>query len=168
MRRIIILSILIILSFLLQTTIIGFNNLESFSPNLLLILTMSFGLMRGRKEGMLVGFFCGFLVDCFFTTVLGPYMFLFMIIGYTNGFFHKNYLVEDVLLPVIIICLDTLAFNTIVYIVFFMMRNRLNFSIYLFKIILPEMFFTALITLALYKIYVVINKRLKQIAKGNE
>lgn len=161
MRRVITLGILIIINFSLQTTVFGFHDISSVSPNLLLILTMSFGLMRGRKEGMLVGFFSGFLVDVFFLDVLGPYMFLYMIIGYTNGFFHKNYMIEDVMLPLIIIIFDDFAFNMAVYIVGFVLLNKLDFSSYFYRIILPEMLSTALLTIIIYKIYVYINRRLK-------
>ena len=66
MRRVLALGVLIIINFSLQSTVFGFHDINSITPNLLLILTMSFGLMRGRKEGMLVGFFSGFFIDVFF------------------------------------------------------------------------------------------------------
>ena len=138
------------------------------SPNLLLILTVSFGLMRGRKEGMLVGFFCGFLYDLFFGFAVGPYMIIYMLIGYCNGFFHRFYLVEDILLPIIIITVDDFIFNFITFIIFFVMRNRLNFSTYMKDIILPEMIYTAILTLIVFKLFVYINKRLKRAEKGSE
>lgn len=162
MRRVFTLAILIILNFCLQTTIFGLHDISSISPNLMLILTMSFGLMRGRKEGLLVGFFCGFLADCFFTSILGPYMLLYMLIGYVNGFFHKNYMIEDVLLPLIVIIVDELTFNTVIYILFFFLQNRLDFLNYFGKIILPETLITALLTIIIYKFYVVLNRHLKR------
>ena len=55
--------LMIIICFILQNTVFQALALASISPNLLVILTSSMGLMRGKKEGMLVGFFCGFLVD---------------------------------------------------------------------------------------------------------
>ncbi len=162
MIRIIVLGIFIVINFTLQSTLFGFHDMNSITPNLLLILTMSFGLMRGRKEGMLVGFFSGFLVDSFFSQALGPYMFLYMIIGYTNGFFHKNYIVEDVLLPLIVIIIDDFIFNFIVYIMSFLLKNELEFGIFFTKIIIPEMLTTSLLTIIIYKFYVLINKLLKK------
>ena len=119
MRRVLALGVLIIINFSLQSTVFGFHDINSITPNLLLILTMSFGLMRGRKEGMLVGFFSGFLMDVFFSSVLGPYMLIYMLIGYINGFFHKNYMIEDVLLPLIVIVADEFVFNIVIYLIFF-------------------------------------------------
>ena len=165
MRRVISLGLLIILNFTLQTTIFGFHNASSICPNLLLILTMSFGLMRGRKEGLLVGFFSGLLVDCFFGNMMGAYMLLYMLIGYVNGFFHKNYMIEDVLLPLIVILADDFIFNLVVYVFGFLLRNRLDFGNYLVKIILPEMLSTVLLTIIVYKLYVVINRHLKRVTE---
>lgn len=161
-KRIITLTILIIVNFVLQSTIFGFHSLSVVTPNLLLILTMSFGLMRGRKEGLLVGAFSGLLVDVFFSGILGPYMMLYMFIGYINGFFHKNYMIEDVLLPFIVVIIDDFLFNTIIYIVRFLLQNKLNYGTYLLHVILPEMLCTALLTILIYKLYVFINKRLKE------
>ena len=145
--------------------IFGFHNIGSISPNLMLIMTMSFGLMRGRKEGLLVGFFCGFLTDVFFSGILGPYMLLYIFIGYINGFFHKNYIVEDVLLPLLVIILDEFLFNFAIYFVSFFLHNELHFGRYLLRIILPEMLCTILLTIIIYKIYVIINRKLKQLAE---
>ena len=110
MRRVLIIFFLIIISFLLQSVLFSFQNISGTVPNLLLILTMSFGIMRGRREGLLTGFVCGFLYDIFFSSLIGPYMFLFMIIGYLNGSFHKEFLMEDVMMPVFIITVDEFVF----------------------------------------------------------
>ncbi len=168
MRRIISIFILIILSFLLQSVLFSFQNVRGIAPNLLLILTMSFGIMRGRREGMLTGFFCGFLYDIFFGTLIGPYMFLFMIIGYLNGAFHKEFLMEDVMMPVIIIIVDELFFNFVIYIATFLLRNRTNLFFYLTHVMLPQMLFTVLATIIIYRFYVWINKYLKKKVEENE
>lgn len=162
MKRCITIGIIIIICFLCQTTVFHFMKLAGVVPNLLLIVTMSFGLMRGRREGLLVGFFSGLLVDMFFGSVMGAYALIYMTLGYVNGFFHRIYYVEDVLLPMLMITLNDFLYNISVYIIFFMLRNKLNFMDYLSDIILPEMMYTILITLFFYKLLVRINLRLKK------
>ena len=49
--------ILILLTFVLQTTLMQTFAIASVSPNLPIILTVSFALMRGKREGMFVGAF---------------------------------------------------------------------------------------------------------------
>ncbi|MCM1158942.1 MAG: rod shape-determining protein MreD [Bacteroidales bacterium] len=166
MKRCITIAIIIITCFLLQSTVFHFFELSGVVPNLLLIVTMSFGLMRGRKEGMLVGFFSGLLIDIFFGSVLGPYAFIYMTLGYGNGFFHRIYYVEDVLLPMLMITLNDFLYNVIIYIVYFLLRNKLHFPDYLMQIILPEMIYTILITLFFYKLLVKINLRLKKVKEA--
>lgn len=162
MKRIITVGIIILICFLLQSTLFHFIELGGVVPNLLLIITMSFGLMRGRREGLLVGFFSGLLVDIFFGSVLGPYAFIYMTIGYINGFFHRIYYVEDVLLPMLMISLNEIIFNSVVFIIFFMMRNKLHYVTYFRHVILPEMLYTIIITLFFYKLLARINMHLKK------
>lgn len=162
MKRSITIGFIIIICFILQSTLFHYLALAGVVPNLLLIVTMSFGLMRGRREGMLVGFFSGLLIDVFFGSVLGPYSLIYMTMGYINGFFHRIYYVEDVLLPMIMISLNDFIYNVVIYLIFFLLRNRLNFGEYLLNVILPEMLYTIIITLFFYKILVRINLRLKK------
>ena len=164
MKRCITIGIIIVICFLLQCTVFHYIELAGVVPNLLLIVTMSFGLMRGRREG----FFSGLLIDIFFGSVLGPYAFIYMTLGYGNGFFHRIYYVEDVLLPMIMITLNDFIYNIIIYIVFFLMRNRLDFLGYLKDVMLPEMIYTILITLFFYKILVRINLRLKRVKEAEQ
>ena len=168
MKRCITIGIIIVICFLLQCTVFHYIELAGVVPNLLLIVTMSFGLMRGRREGLLVGFFSGLLVDIFFGSVLGPYAFIYMTLGYGNGFFHRIYYVEDVLLPMIMISLNDFIYNIIIYVVFFLMRNRLDFLGYLKDVMLPEMIYTILITLFFYKILVRFNLRLKRVKEAEQ
>lgn len=162
MKRCITIGFIIIICFILQSTLFHYLALAGVVPNLLLIVTMSFGLMRGRKEGMLVGFFSGLLIDIFFGTVLGPYALIYMTMGYINGFFHRIYYLEDVLLPMIMISMNDLIYNILIYLIYFLLRNRLDFGEYLITLILPEMLYTILITLFFYKLLVRINLRLKK------
>ena len=96
MRRKLILAVLILLAFVLQGTVFQTLSIASIVPNLLLILTVSFGFMRGKKEGMFVGFFCGLLIDIFYGSMIGFYALIYMYIGFCNGFLYKIFFDEDV------------------------------------------------------------------------
>ena len=162
MRRILTLTILILLCLTLQSTLFSFHDLAGNVPNLLLILTMSFGIMRGRKEGLLTGFFSGLFYDILFGTYLGPYAFLYMMIGYFNGKFHRKYLMEDISLPVLIIAFDQLVFDLMVYIVTFLMRNRTQLGYFFIHRMLPHILFDILITVLIYRILLSINRALRR------
>ena len=80
MIRTITMTLLILITFILQSTVFQSLSIASIAPNLLLILTVSFGFMRGKKEGILVGFFCVILIDIFYGNLLGFYALIYMYI----------------------------------------------------------------------------------------
>ena len=162
MRRILTLTILILLCLTLQTTLFPFHDLFGNEPNLLLVLTMSFGIMRGRKEGMLTGFFSGLFYDILYGAYLGPYAFLYMVIGYLNGKFHRKFLMEDISLPVLIIALDQFIFDLAVFIIAFLLRNRTQLGFFFLHRMLPHMLYDILITVLVYRILLSINRFLRR------
>ena len=142
---------MIVISFLLQCTVMHVISIGSITPNLILILCVSMGLMRGRKSGMWTGFFCGFLVDMFYGSVFGFYALIYMYIGYLNGFLCKVYYDEDVKVPMILTAISDLAYGFAVYGLQFMLRGRLHVMNYVWHIMLPEMIYTVLITVIIYR-----------------
>ncbi len=63
--RKIVVVLLILLFFVLQCSVFNSLAMGGIIPNLMIILTSSFGFMRGEKEGLLIGFSCGLLCDIF-------------------------------------------------------------------------------------------------------
>ena len=117
MRRKIVLFLIITICFLLQTTVFQALTFANIAPNLLIIVVSAFGLMRGKKEGLWIGFFCGLLVDIFFGFYLGAYALLYMYIGYFNGMFQKRFYPDDIKLPMILIGSSDMICNLIIYFV---------------------------------------------------
>lgn len=115
LRRKLAVFLIIAICFLLQSTFFQALAFASISPNLLIVVTSSFGFMRGRKEGMWIGFFCGLLLDIFFGSVIGFYALIYSYIGYVNGFFRKMFFPDDIKLPLILIALSDFSCNVMVY-----------------------------------------------------
>lgn len=162
LKRCIVVFILIILNFTLQSTLLSPNDLSGITGNLLMVLTVSFGLMRGRKEGMLIGFFSGMLMDMYLLTVMGPFMFLYMSIGYLAGYFEKNFSSVDVSLPMLCAFVSEAIYNIYIIFLFFILQGRLNFMNYFKSVFIPDTLITTLIMVFLYKLYYLINVKLKE------
>ena len=161
MKRKIVVSLLIFVCFLLQSTIFHSLSFGGIVPNLMIILTASFGFMRGEKSGLLIGFFSGLFIDIFFGEVLGFYALVYMYIGYTNGKFNRIFYPEDVKLPMALIIVSDLFYGLICYVLLFLMRTRFNNAYYFLHIILPEIDYKTFITIILYPIILWINNRLE-------
>jgi len=162
MKRKFITFLVIIICFLIQSTMLNSFKLGSIQPNLLLIVVSSFGFIRGKKTGMWVGFVCGLIADVFWGNLLGFYTMIFVIIGYINGMFRRLYYDENIKLPLILVSMSELLYGCIVYVCMFMLKGEFNFSYYLFHIILSELVYTVLVTLVLYKIILLINHKLEE------
>ena len=74
-----------------------------------------------------------------------------MYIGYLNGFLFKVYYDEDVKVPMILTAISDLAYGFVVYGLQFMLRGRLHVMNYVWHIMLPEMIYTVLITVIVYR-----------------
>ena len=161
MKRKIVVTLTILISFLLQSTVFKVLSLGSISPNLMIILVSSFGFMRGKKEGMWVGFFCGLLEDIFYGRLLGMHALIYMYIGYANGYFNHIFYGDDIKLPIGLISASELAYGLGTYVIMFVMRSRFAFDYYLIRIILPELVYTVILTLIVYRLIYGVNKRLE-------
>ena len=136
-------------------------SLGAVTPNLMIIVTSSFGFMRGKKEGMVVGFISGLLIDVLFHDLIGFYALIYTLLGYANGFFKKIFYDDDIKLPLILIATSDFLYGNIVCVFMFIMRSRFNYFYYLWNIIVPELIYTILVTLILYQIILYINKKLE-------
>lgn len=165
MRRKITVFLIIVVCFLLQTTLFQTLSFASIAPNLLIVVVSSFGFMRGRKEGMWIGLFSGLLVDVFFGSVIGFYALIYMYIGYINGFFRKIFFPEDIKLPLILISASDFGYNILVYFFLFFLRGKFQFGYYIIHIMIPELVYTIVITIALYFVILKINQKLEAIEK---
>ncbi len=161
MRRKLVLAAIIVGCFLLQANVFQWLAIGSISPNLLIVVTASFGFMRGSREGLFVGFFCGLLMDLLFGDILGFYMLIYMFIGFGNGFFRRIFFPDDVLLPIILIAASDFVCNIVVYITMFALQGRFAFGYYFGHTILPELVYTVVVAIVLYFVLLRINQQLE-------
>lgn len=161
MKRKLITVCIIIACFVLECTVFQRISFASITPNLMIIVTSSFGFMRGKREGMMVGFLSGLLFDIMFSDLIGFYTLIYTVLGYANGFFRKIFYDDDIKLPLILIATSDFLYGNIVCIFMFIMRSRFDYFYYLKSIIFPELIYTILVTLVLYQLILQINKKLE-------
>ena len=161
MKRKLITLVIIIICFLLQSTILRKLAIGNICPNLLIIVTASFGFMRGTKSGMYVGLTCGLFIDLFWGGLLGFHMLLFVLVGYFNGSFQRLFFDDYIKLPIGLIAVSELSYGVAVYFFNYMLQGDFSFATHLFQVIVPELVYTILVTLVLYQIILHINKKLE-------
>ena len=151
--------------FIIQTSFFQHFKIAGVAPNLLVVLVSAIGFMRGKNEGLFIGFVSGLFIDLFFSSVIGFNILVYSFVGYLNGFFTKEFLPEDVKLPVVLIVGSDIVANTIIYLIIFLFRGDFSFYYYLINLIVPEVVYTLLVTIVLYFIILKVNKKLEEYEK---
>ena len=165
-KQILLNILLILLAFTVQNCVFPLLPFLAATPNLLLILTFSFGFIHGRNAGMFYGILSGLLLDLFYSGPFGFYTLIYVYIGYFNGIFTRYYYEDYITLPLILSVVNGLWYSLYIYIFRFLIRGRLNLPYYFIKIMLPEIIFTAVTTLLVYRLFLSASRRLEDIGKS--
>ena len=164
-KKILIIALVIYVSFLLQTSIFSKYRLAGVTPNILICVVATYGFMSGRKQGILVGFFTGLLLDMFSGSIFGIYAMMYMYIGFLNGLFKKQFFGDDLRLPMFLIGMSDLLYGISSYFVFIAIRAKYNFSFYFMNLILPEVVYTLLVSIFVYYAILYLNNWLEKLEK---
>lgn len=162
MKRFFITVAIVFVCFLLQTTLFQHIALAGEVPNLILITVVAISYMRGRLEGMYIGFASGLLIDLLYGDLIGMNALLFVVTGYLVGICNEIYYRDELSVPIIIIAISDFGYNFVFYVFNFLLRGRFDVFYYIWKIILPEMVYTVLVACILYKLLHSLNYWLEQ------
>ena len=121
-RRKLVYLLVSLVCFILQTTVFQGLAIGSIVPNLLLIVTISFGFMRGKVAGMWTGFLCGILKDIFYGNLLGFYALIYLCIGYGAGCCMKIFYDEEIRVPMFLVAVGDVLYGLAVYGFQFLLR----------------------------------------------
>ena len=147
LRIVLLVFIIIISCFILQTSILPMILSSDITPNLMIIVTASYGFMFGDRKGMCIGLVCGLLSDIYFGPLIGFEAGVYAIIGYFSGKFQK---ILYLAFPLSLIAVCDFVYGFLTFVFLFAMRNRLFMRAFLMQRMLPEMVYTLLAALPLY------------------
>ena len=167
MKRNIILFFIILCGFVFQTTLFQALSFGGISPNILIIITVSYGFMYGKKCGMVTGFLCGLLMDIFYGDVLGFYALVFLFIGAANMVFHSIFYQDDIKLPLVLILASDFVYSFTCYVLLYLLRSRFDIIFYLKHVILPEVVYTIFVTVFIYPCILLLNRTMDEIERGD-
>ena len=138
--------------YVLQTGLFSSFSLAGVVPDLLMILVVSIGFMRGRTKAMLAGLLCGFYIDCCYSSVIGIFPLFYIIVGNLAGFSHKIYDDDDHMTPLLLTVAGEFFYNIMYFVVFFLLQGKTNLSFYIYRIMIPRVVYTVLVSIILYRI----------------
>lgn len=161
MKRAIITAILLIINFVLQSTVFNYIEIRGVIPNTAIIFIVSFALLRGSLCGAAAGFFSGMLYDIFFGASVGYYSLINMVIGWLCGKFNINFYRENYLLPALLSTAGVIVSETVIYLTHIFMSGSFMYTYFIFNKILPEAVYTLVLVIPVYRISFAVNERLE-------
>ena len=168
MVRLIVTLLELIVCFLLQTSLFSFLRISGVVPNCLLILVITIAYTRGQIPAIVTGFFAGILLDLCFSETVGFCAVIYMVVAFLAGYAHKIYYERDYFVPGALVLAGELLYSFMYYVLFFLLRGKLELHTYFIYTILPRMLYTILVSLVLYPAFHGIHRLLLRLEGKND
>ena len=151
----------ILLGFILQGSVLPSLALGGITPNLMLILVVASGMLDGPYVGMGVGFLTGILCDICFMDVLGFYALIYVLTGYLTGRIGALLFVEDYKYSAAAVAAADFLYTLYCFTFRFLFRNRLYAGYFFLHFGLPEILYTAILSIPLFPLIVRLHGRIR-------
>lgn len=168
MKKKIFAGLVVVICFLLQSTLFAQFTIGGIRPNLLVIAVAFLGLWDGKRTGIYAGFFSGLLIDISFGYFYGLNALIYMYIGFFCGFLKKYIYSVDIKMPILFIMGCDLGYSLLYYFFAFALRGNFHFWFYLTHLILPQAVYTTIMACVLYPVFHIIVKQIEKGDKGEE
>lgn len=129
--------------YILQTAFLPLINFYGIGVDVLLLLTVSFGLLNGQRLGGLLGFMAGLLQDLASGTFLGMNTLSKMLIGYLFGLASQRVFKEKFFLPIMSAIVATFLNYFILAVLMLLLGYRFNFLQQLQMVFLPTVIYNS-------------------------
>lgn len=151
MKRVGLLVLTIFVLLLLQVTVIPQLFSPKLRPDLLLIFTVSFGLLSGREKAVGVGFFAGLLQDLASGSIFGIHMLSKIAIGYLAGLAEQKVFKEHIFLPMASMFIASLFNSFLMLALMTFFGYRIGWNEAMAGEILPSLFYNLLFSVPIHQ-----------------
>lgn len=154
-------SMILLISNVLQSTVFDMIRIRGISPNFNVMIIVSFALLRGSKEGSIIGFFTGLITDMLFSTSRGYLAIIGACLGYFCGKFNKDFYRENLILPFMLTFISTIMYGFAVSLSF-LLRGKINYIHFIRNIIVPEVIYTIILSIIVYQLMYIVNEKIER------
>ncbi len=159
MKRIGLLMLTVFALLLLQATVLPQLFSPLLRPDLLLIFTVSYGLLFGRENAVGIGFFAGLLQDLTSGSLFGIHTLSKMIIGYLAGSAEQKVFKEHIFLPMAAMFIASLLNSLLMLALMMFLGYRIGWSEAMAGEVLPSLFYNLLFAVPIHQLVYRLAKR---------
>ena len=152
-----ILGIILIITYVLQLTLVSEIQIFGVQANLLLIVTCAIAFLFGAVDGGIVGVILGILLDLYQGRAIGLSALIFMYLGVFIGGFNKKFFKDNYLILLILTVFATITYETIFYIFAIFSYSQEFMLLYLLRNLLLITVINIMFGVVIYPILLKIN-----------
>ncbi len=146
MRRVLLLTAVILSALLLQTTIFAEINLLGAKPELMYLITIAFGMLEGPASGAVTGFVGGMAQDFLLDAPKGITALTLTLLGYAIGMARQFIVSPSPVLPVVLVALGTFGGVLFYGVVSFLLGQLDSTWLYLLRVAVLSAIYNAILT----------------------
>ncbi|NLY43654.1 MAG: rod shape-determining protein MreD [Clostridiaceae bacterium] len=165
--RAFIVTIILLLAFVVQSTVLQYSQIFNVKPNLVIMLIIHFSLIRGSVEGAIVGFIGGLFMDILAGRIVGLYSLIGMYIGVAAGYFNKRFYKDNYFVALFFTFIFTFAFEFTFYLLFYFIWGETRILYVLQHIIVPEAIYNCVVAVPVYMVLIKIDNWLEEREKSS-
>lgn len=128
MKKFGIMTAIVVISFIFQTSLFNFFDIFGTTPNISLILVVIFAMMSDGITGGLIGIITGILYDAMMYDVFGIYTLIYFFIGSIIGTYSDNMLRENYIAYSTVTAISTVSMHFLLYLILFFLRYRVAYA----------------------------------------
>lgn len=156
--RFVTIPILLLITAIIQTNIIGNIKMFGVTPNLFIIIITGFALIGGAVEGAAVGFTAGLIQDIIIGNAIGGYSLIGMYTGLLVGIFNKRFVKDSLFVAIPFVFLATVVYEMTFYVATFCWKGEQDIFFIIKNIILPETIYNSLMAIIIFPILKLIDR----------
>lgn len=159
-------SIIAFVCYILQTSLVDGIQIYGIKPNLIIIITISYALVRGRRDGAILGAILGLILDIMSGKIIGLFALLGLYLGYIIGSLNKNLYKENYLIPILLTAAGSFVYNFVFYIFTCFVKTQSQIGWYIIGYFIPETIYNTLLSIVIYFLILYINNKLDYYSKS--
>ncbi len=142
-------AVFLLIFSIIQPTLLEYIEILGVKPNLFLIYTIIISSICDKKEGAIVGFFFGLILDLIIGVHLGLNAVLMLILSIVVSDFCTRYIRNNTIFTTMVLVLAaTILCEFMYYVIAFLGNLHLGSAI--LKVLIPESIYCSLISIPLY------------------
>lgn len=160
MKKFSLMTAIIIVSFVIQTSLFNFINIFGVVPNLSLIVVVIFSLMTNGVVGGILGIITGVMYDAMLYHVFGIYTLIYFLIGSIIGTYSDDMLRENYIAYTAVTIISTVVMHFLLYLILFFLRYRVGNAGSMVSGIFIEIVFNTVLVIFVLKLIILIFDKL--------